>query len=84
MAYFFSKVVVSVNKTFFSNRIKFDQANELLDKFGAMGATERGCITLGEFAAYLRVPVSPALEEMFSMYDRVSYEEINIICSIWK
>ena len=57
--------------------IKFDQANELLDKFGAMGAKERGCITLGEFAAYLRVPVSPALEEMFSMYDRNGSETMD-------
>lgn len=44
-----------------------------------MGAKEKGCITLGEFAAYLRVPVSPALEEMFSIYDRVSQYDFDLI-----
>ncbi|CAC5357379.1 LPCAT1_2 [Mytilus coruscus] len=58
-------------------RISFDQMNELLDQFGAISQKDKGSITLGEFAAYLHVPVSPALEEMFSLYDRNGSETID-------
>lgn len=47
--------------------------NSLLDEFSAISTKDKGAITLGEFAAYLHVPVSPALEEIFSLYDRVSF-----------
>ncbi|CAC5357373.1 LPCAT1_2 [Mytilus coruscus] len=57
--------------------ISFDQMNELLDQFGAISQKDKGSITLGEFAAYLHVPVSPALEEMFSLYDRNGSETID-------
>ncbi|XP_063439317.1 lysophosphatidylcholine acyltransferase 2-like isoform X3 [Mytilus trossulus] len=57
--------------------ISFDQMNELLDQFGAISQKDKGSITLGEFAAYLGVPVSPALEEMFSLYDRNGSETID-------
>ena len=57
--------------------------NELLDQFGAISQKDKGSITLGEFAAYLGVPVSPALEEMFSLYDRVRLkEQFSIICLV--
>lgn len=53
-------------------RLKFDAAKELLDKYFDIAKNSDGNITYEEFAKYLRLPKSDALEEVFSLYDRVS------------
>jgi Ca2+-binding EF-hand superfamily protein len=55
-------------------RLKFDAAGELLDKFFDIAKNSDGKITYDQFAKYLRLPKSDALEEVFSLYDRVSYK----------
>ncbi|XP_078338685.1 lysophosphatidylcholine acyltransferase 2-like isoform X1 [Crassostrea virginica] len=50
--------------------LKFDHANDLLDKYYAIAKNSGGNITYDEFAKYLRLPKSEALEEVFNLYDR--------------
>ncbi|XP_048752397.1 lysophosphatidylcholine acyltransferase 2-like isoform X2 [Ostrea edulis] len=50
--------------------LKFDAAKELLDKYFDIAKNSDGNITYEEFAKYLRLPKSDALEEVFSLYDR--------------
>ncbi|XP_061163188.1 lysophosphatidylcholine acyltransferase 2-like isoform X2 [Saccostrea echinata] len=50
--------------------LNFDAASELLDRFYAIAKNSDGKITYEEFANYLRLPKSDALEEVFSLYDR--------------
>lgn len=52
-------------------RLKFDHANDLLDKYYAIAKNSGGNITYDEFAKYLHLPKSEALEEVFNLYDRV-------------
>ena len=53
--------------------MNFDNVRELLDQFIQIAKVKKGVISKEEFAEYLNLPVSPALEDMFAMYDRVSY-----------
>lgn len=50
--------------------LKFDDANDLLDKYYAIAKDSGGDITYDEFAKYLHLPKSDALEEVFNLYDR--------------
>lgn len=52
--------------------MKFDDANDLLDKYYAIAKDSGGDITYDEFAKYLHLPKSDALEEVFNLYDRVN------------
>lgn len=52
-------------------RLKFDDANDLLDKYYAIAKDSGGDVTYDEFAKYLHLPKSDALEEVFNLYDRV-------------
>ena len=45
---------------------------ERLERFVEIAKSE-GYITIDDLAQYLNVPVSPALQEMFALYDRVSF-----------
>ena len=45
---------------------------EQLERFAEIAKSE-GYITIDDLAQYLNVPVSPALQEMFTLYDRVSF-----------
>lgn len=56
---------------YFICRLKFDDANDLLDKYYAIAKDSGGDITYDEFAKYLHLPKSDALEEVFNLYDRV-------------
>ncbi|XP_071959022.1 lysophosphatidylcholine acyltransferase 2-like isoform X2 [Antedon mediterranea] len=50
-------------------RLKFSDIKEQLPKYAAI-AKSKGYISIEDFAEYLQLPVSPALEEVFAMYDR--------------
>jgi len=52
--------------------LSWQQASETLDKFATIARNQDGKIGLDEFASYLGLPVSPALTEVFNMYDRSS------------
>lgn len=53
--------------------MKWDNMRKELESFAAMASSCRGGhITLEEFAHFLKLPVSSALEELFSLFDRVS------------
>ncbi|XP_071959021.1 lysophosphatidylcholine acyltransferase 2-like isoform X1 [Antedon mediterranea] len=49
--------------------LKFSDIKEQLPKYAAI-AKSKGYISIEDFAEYLQLPVSPALEEVFAMYDR--------------
>lgn len=53
--------------------MKFDDANDLLDKYYAIAKDSGGDVTYDEFAKYLHLPKSDALEEVFNLYDRVNW-----------
>ncbi|XP_025076258.1 lysophosphatidylcholine acyltransferase 2-like isoform X3 [Pomacea canaliculata] len=48
----------------------FEDMQRRLDQFRSMDVRKAGNITLSEFAAYLHLPVSSAVEELFALYDR--------------
>ncbi|XP_041375840.1 lysophosphatidylcholine acyltransferase 2-like isoform X1 [Gigantopelta aegis] len=50
--------------------ISYDQLNKYLEKFHSIAERKSKSITINEFAEYLHVPQSSALEEVFAMYDR--------------
>ncbi|XP_061621586.1 lysophosphatidylcholine acyltransferase 2 isoform X2 [Phyllopteryx taeniolatus] len=51
--------------------IKWDNVRKELDGFAAMASSCRGGrITIKEFASFLKLPVNPALEELFALFDR--------------
>lgn len=52
-------------------RWNFEDMQRRLDQFRSMDVRKAGNITLSEFAAYLHLPVSSAVEELFALYDRV-------------
>lgn len=53
-------------------RLKPENLEKDLDKYSESARMKRGeKIGLSEFAAYLEVPVSDALEDMFSLFDEV-------------
>ena len=52
--------------------LKWDNVKKELDGFAAMASScKGGRITIEEFAAFLKLPVNPALEELFALFDRV-------------
>lgn len=61
--------------TFFcSLRLKWDNVRKELEGFAAMATScKGGRITIEEFARFLKLPLSPALEELFALFDRVRH-----------
>ena len=53
------------------------QVSESLDKFAEVARNQDGKIGVEEFAEYLGLPVSPALVEVFRLYDRTGSGEID-------
>ena len=56
----------------FPSRISFHQMKEMLEMFQAIDRDHMGHVTLSQFATYLGLPETPALKEVFMLYDRVS------------
>ncbi|XP_053256090.1 lysophosphatidylcholine acyltransferase 2 [Podarcis raffonei] len=51
--------------------LKWDSVREQLDQFAAIASTSKGGrIGIEEFANYLKLPVSDALEQLFALFDR--------------
>lgn len=50
--------------------IKLEKMMELLDRFHTIDTSRSGEITLEQFAAYLRLPVTDTLKDLFKLYDR--------------
>lgn len=70
---------------FGSTSLKWDNIRKELDGFATMAsACKGGRITIEEFASFLKLPVSPVLEDLFRLFDRVRnlYVKylLNIIC----
>ena len=60
--------------------MNFDNMKSHLDKFCELAQNcSDGKVTIEDFAAHLNMPVSDALREMFSLYDRVSVGFINTL-----
>lgn len=57
--------------------LSWDQVSQSLDKFADIARDQDGKIGVEEFAAYLGLPVSPALSEVFNLYDRNGSGEID-------
>ncbi|KAL8622111.1 hypothetical protein ACOMHN_056596 [Nucella lapillus] len=55
----------------------YEQMKGLLKKFQLIDRSGTGKITLPEFAEYLHLPVSPAVREVFTLYDRDQSGTIN-------
>jgi len=53
-------------------RVRYDQMKMLLEKFSTIAKNGVGQITLEEFAKYLEFPVTESLQQLFTLYDRVS------------
>ena len=53
--------------------MNFDNIKLLLDDFCKMAQKSSGQVNVEQFAAYLNVPMSEPLREMFELYDRVSW-----------
>lgn len=52
--------------------LKWDNVRKELEGFAAMASScKGGRITIEEFARFLKLPVNPALEELFALFDRV-------------
>lgn len=52
--------------------LKWDNLRKELEGFAAMASScKGGRITIQEFASFLKLPVNPALEELFALFDRV-------------
>lgn len=50
--------------------ISLDQMTTMLEKFSDIDITGKGHLTFSEFCEYLQLPESPALKQVFDMYDR--------------
>ncbi|XP_072024236.1 lysophosphatidylcholine acyltransferase 2-like isoform X3 [Amphiura filiformis] len=66
--------------------LKLETLQEQLDRFAEIAQSE-GYVTIDDLAKYLNVSVSPALEEMFALYDRdgtnkIDFREYVIGCSL--
>ncbi|XP_071959020.1 lysophosphatidylcholine acyltransferase 2-like isoform X2 [Antedon mediterranea] len=75
----FQKIIVKLG-------LKLSDIKEQLPKYAAI-ANSKGYISIEDFAEYLKLPVSPALEEVFAMYDRdgsgkIDFREYVIGCSL--
>ncbi|XP_077569973.1 lysophosphatidylcholine acyltransferase 2 [Stigmatopora nigra] len=52
-------------------KIKWGNVRKELDGFAAIASScKGGRITINEFASFLKLPINPALEELFALYDR--------------
>lgn len=52
--------------------LKWDNLKKELEGFATMASScKGGRITIDEFAKFLKLPVNPALEELFALFDRV-------------
>uniref|UniRef100_A0A3P9BGZ2 Lysophosphatidylcholine acyltransferase 2 n=1 Tax=Maylandia zebra TaxID=106582 RepID=A0A3P9BGZ2_9CICH len=70
--------------------LKWDNIRKELDGFATMASTcKGGRITIEEFASFLKLPVSPVLEDLFRLFDRngdgtIDFREyvigVNILC----
>uniref|UniRef100_A0A672GA65 EF-hand domain-containing protein n=1 Tax=Salarias fasciatus TaxID=181472 RepID=A0A672GA65_SALFA len=70
--------------------LKWDNVRKELEGFAAMASScKGGRITIEEFARFLKLPVSPVLEELFALFDRngdgtIDFREyvigVNILC----
>lgn len=55
-----------------STSLKWDNLKKELEGFATMASScKGGRITIEEFAKFLKLPVNPALEELFALFDRV-------------
>lgn len=69
--------------------LKWDNVKKELDGFAAMATScKGGRITIEEFAGFLKLPVNPALEELFALFDRVRHmytysSQLNFIFAQW-
>ena len=61
----------------FPRRISFHQMKEMLEKFQTIDRDHMGHLTLSQFATYLGLPETPALKEVFMLYDRVSCRSLS-------
>uniref|UniRef100_A0A671W6J0 Lysophosphatidylcholine acyltransferase 2 n=1 Tax=Sparus aurata TaxID=8175 RepID=A0A671W6J0_SPAAU len=51
--------------------LKWDNLRKELEGFAAMASScKGGRITIQEFASFLKLPINPALEELFALFDR--------------
>ncbi|XP_031567229.1 lysophosphatidylcholine acyltransferase 2-like [Actinia tenebrosa] len=50
--------------------VRIDSMKDLLHKFSEIDTNADGRVDLQEFAAYLNLPITPQIEELFSLYDR--------------
>ena len=57
--------------------LSWNQVSQSLDKFAQIARNRDGKIGIEEFANYLGLPNSPALKEVFDMYDRSHTGEID-------
>ena len=56
-----------------SPSLKWDNVKKELEGFAAMACScQGGRINIQEFAAFLKLPLNPALQELFALFDRVS------------
>lgn len=56
----------------YSLSLKWDNVRKELEGFAAMASScKGGRITIKEFSTFLKLPVNPALEELFALFDRV-------------
>lgn len=54
--------------------LKWDNVKKELESFAGMASScNGGRITIEEFARFLKLPISPALEELFALFDRVRH-----------
>ena len=52
--------------------LKWDNVRKELEGFASMATScKGGQINIEEFASFLKLPVNPALEELFALFDRV-------------
>lgn len=52
--------------------LKWDNVRKELEGFATMARScKGGRINIEEFARFLKLPVNPALEELFALFDRV-------------
>ncbi|XP_033753917.1 lysophosphatidylcholine acyltransferase 2-like isoform X1 [Pecten maximus] len=52
--------------------VKLEDLQSMLERYSSIAPNKTGVITLDEFACYLRLPKSEALEQVFALYDRNS------------
>ncbi|XP_033124679.1 lysophosphatidylcholine acyltransferase 2-like isoform X2 [Anneissia japonica] len=78
--------IVEFHKIMVKLGLKLSDVQEQLPKYAEI-AKSKGYISIEDFAEYLKLPISPALEEVFAMYDRdgsgnIDFREYVIGCSL--